>query len=160
MDARSSISTTLKDHSSALPENELKKIVVSALREANDELDKKSCKKLFHDALTSLIDEGIVNSIEGVVSLVQKSTKKRKLSTDELQPSTASSTSAKPKIEDLWKNGEQYWRDGTLDQDYLLNNPDKYDSLSYKDSHLNYFNVALLLLKGLLDYSAEISIEK
>lgn len=30
-----------------------------------------------------------------------------------------------PKMEELWKNGEKHWREGTFDPEYLRTNPDK-----------------------------------
>ena len=130
MDFSELITKTLKNHNGSLSDKELKKAVVGAVLAANDELDKKSSKKLFQDSLASLIDEGIVKSDDGSVSLIETQLKKRKLYSDDSSSKPANS-STKPKIEELWKNGEQYWRDGTLDQDYLLNNPDKYGFLLY-----------------------------
>lgn len=37
----------------------------------------------------------------------------------------ADATSKLPKYEELWKNGEKHWREGTFDPEYLRTNPDK-----------------------------------
>lgn len=73
----------------------------------NDQTTKKS-RKMESDVTANTTDE-------------KKKNKKSKS-----QKSDKSNEQKGPVLVDLWKNGEQYWREGTFDPEYLRTNPDRY----------------------------------
>lgn len=132
-----SILQYLKGKGGEVEEKKLKKQMVSEFIESNS-VEKDVAKKTFKKALASLIDASKVKSVDDVVKVVEETaTKKRKAVDADVAITSASKSSKKGAkgssdagsgelIEkELWKNGEQYWRDGTLSQEYLRTNPDK-----------------------------------
>lgn len=115
--------------------NSLRKIAISSL--PNEELP--NTKTIFKLAFEALEHAGSLIEEEGVIKLVPRTkdapTKKRKLAdindndTLEIKVGTTtgnnSSSSTDHIRKELWKYGEQAWKENLLDQDYLTKNPDR-----------------------------------
>lgn len=96
----------------------------------------------FDSALASLTKKGkvVFEDDEYKLAAEDDSSSKRKRSESESNAEAAEPAVAKkakeskpkagaaskaPKMEELWKNGEKHWREGTFDPEYLRTNPDK-----------------------------------
>ena len=139
---------------SNLNELSLKKLrkLTSECFHANGETEDKKWRIEFGEVLTTLEGQGKIVNQDGLYSKKRKSKElKEETNTDDVvqkkqkntsevvttsaddepelvkkagsAPVSYSASSAKAKM-DLSKFGEQAWRDGTLDQDYLSSNPD------------------------------------
>ena len=128
-----------------LSASKLKKAVFKTVSDEYENKEKEF-KNKFDTDLFSLISKGKVIENNDVYSLPEKSEdetinnsnetykKRKKNDTDDSinkKSNVASNESNKSDQQslaypDLWKNGEKYWRDGTLDDNYLQNNPDRY----------------------------------
>jgi len=95
----------------------------------------------FDSALASLTKKGkvVFEDDEYKLASEEDSSSKRKRSESESNTEVSEPVVAKkakeskpkdaaskaPKMEELWKNGEKHWREGTFDPEYLRTNPDK-----------------------------------
>jgi len=128
--------------------SKLRKLVIAEI--SPDSSNDKEMKLLFTSALEELEKKGKVIDDNGIIKLIDKKrkqndndenkNKKEKRikyessnennnnnndddNNDDDEKDTKSATRGIA-AKDLWRTGEQAWRDGTLDADYLQNNPD------------------------------------
>ena len=144
MDVGKLISKTLKDNDGSLSLKKLKKAIVS------DDVDKQA----FKAAWSTLVEKGRVMEADGMaVRISSSNSKKRKKGAgsddddddnDDKKKSkggdnggtagagadtvpgctTGGAAAGGSRYPNLWATGEQAWRDGSIDQDYLDQNPD------------------------------------
>jgi len=131
-----------------LSEKKLKKALYKSFAE-----DKQNDEE-FTETLSKLASKGKVVESDGSYSVVtdsSESANKRKRSDSDVKveekpakkaaPAKANTKGEAPpankfQVEELWKNGEKYWREGSFDPEYLRTNPDKYVNLSLQPSDL------------------------
>ena len=143
---KKSILNHLDNSNEGVKSSKLRKLVIAEISpDASN--DDKEMKLLFTSALEELEKKGKVIDANGIITLIDK---KRKQNDDDVdtkkekkmkyddnnnnniynnnddnddEKDTKSATRGIA-AKDLWRTGEQAWRDGTLDADYLQNNPD------------------------------------
>ena len=120
----------------SVSEKKLKKYALKKAPEGEDN------EKEFDSALASLTKKGkiVLEDDEYKLASEDDSSSKRKRSESESNAEASEPVVAKkakeskpkadaankaPKMEELWKNGEKHWREGTFDPEYLRTNPDK-----------------------------------
>lgn len=92
--------------------------------------DETAFKAEFAEAFEQLCGDGSVSEESGMVTLLKEvSSKKRKLggSSSDNMPAKKQATGGDAESSgpiELWKDGEKAWKDGTLNYEYLCNNPD------------------------------------
>lgn len=135
----------LESESSGLSLHKLKKHVIKKLSNQNNLDDKDSLDDKLQSAINSLISKEKVLLNDEDKYVIQKQLKRKN---DENTDGIISNVSNKDEninkkkskvkdandvkssnygivIEELWKNGEKYWRENSFPMEYLRNNPDK-----------------------------------
>jgi len=146
---KKSILNHLDSSDDGIKSSKLRKLVIDTI--SPDASNTKEMKLLYTSALEELQEKGKVIDDDGVIKLIKKrkhddndndkngkNDKKKKVKQEDITINTNSnnenydddddemkSNSRGIAAKDLWRTGEQAWRDGTLDADYLQNNPDK-----------------------------------
>ena len=147
---KKSILNHLDSNNDGIKSSKLRKLVIDTI--SPDASNAKEMKLLYISALEELQEKGKVIDDDGIIKLTKKrkhdndnndknnkNDKKKKVkqvesleSLDETLNITNNDDDDEMKsntrgiaAKDLWRTGEQAWRDGTLDADYLQNNPDK-----------------------------------
>ena len=118
----------------SLKEKKLRKKVFEKI----EALGKFPDDKKFDKILNYLLEEKTLLNHNGELAMNKVKVEKRKREGDdqleELPSAKAGKTDGdddssgqkkKWNYVDMWKNGEQYWKDGNLDPEYLRTNPDK-----------------------------------
>jgi nucleolin len=109
----------------------LKKVRQAVMDAELGDGDEAAFKSSFAESFARVCKSGSVSEESGMVTLlvqVAAASKKRKLDAGSgdsaAKRATGDSAEATGPIE-LWRDGEKAWKDGTLDYDYLVSNPDK-----------------------------------
>jgi hypothetical protein len=119
-----------------------KKLAKKTLKTLGEETNESEFEADFKTTLDSLVAKGKVLLVDETYSLATAAPeegKRKRSSSESVQETVVTEKEQKPKAkkskneqpkapryEELWKNGEKHWRDGTFDPEYLRTNPDKY----------------------------------
>jgi hypothetical protein len=138
---KSLIKSMIKESSDdSLKLKKLKKAVLSKIKESPaDYKVSGDADSAFDGAIDGLVETGKYEVEDGVIR-VAKSSKKRKESKEVVEEDSIEAeeeTPAEPPMkvhktvkkskhfDDLWAKGEQFYRDGILDSEYIQTNPDQ-----------------------------------
>lgn len=146
---KESVLDTLRN--GGLSEKKLKKSLWKVCKEQYD--DEEEFESKLQSTLKSLLkkDKIKLEDDEYVLTDSNKVTKRKRDETEEdeevksekiIKTAKADKPITKGKVlkyEELWKTGEQHWRDNSFDQEYLRTNPEKYELLC------NYFKTTTQL---------------
>ena len=121
------IISCLKSHVDGISYKDLKKVVLGSVK------SEKSSRMLFKSCLDDLIGNNTVDNddILRILRLNKKDLKRKRKTQDADENKSEKAIFLNDKVattvstsKELWKNGEQVYRDGSLDAEYLRNNPE------------------------------------
>ena len=121
----SCIIAALKGKDKALKEKKLKKAVIHQLDKIDKAVETDNFDADFKASLDVLVMSGRLACNDDRYSLVSESTVDSSKVSRKRGHEEESSSDRPSKYPELWKNGEKYWREGTMDFEYLKTNPDK-----------------------------------